>query len=112
MGLMFVFLVPLTLGTTVGMLISYDSTLSTQIWQVSGAPTGLDDQSQPMMIVVSIVNGAVLAWLVDFKYSVFLAIAVIYALTLIVMSIMAAVTGYRTFGVQPRSIINVHEGNR
>jgi hypothetical protein len=57
-----------------------------------------------MMIVVSIVNGAVLAWLVDFKYSVFLAIAVIYALTLIVMSIMAAMTGYRTFGVQPPGV--------
>lgn len=108
MGLMFVFLVPLTLGTTVGMLISYDSTaLSTQILAgVSGRTDrfGRSIGSQPMMIVVSIVNGAVLAWLVDFKYSVFLAIAVIYALTLIVMSIMAAMTGYRTFGVQPPGV--------
>lgn len=102
---MFLFLVPLTQGVTAGMLISYDSTAFSM--QVLSGVSGRADRfgralgSQPMMILIAIWDGAVMAWLLDFKYSVFLVIALVYALMVTVMSLMSALTGYRTFGVQP-----------
>ncbi|MDO5049565.1 MAG: hypothetical protein Q4D87_06760 [Actinomycetaceae bacterium] len=105
MAFILVFLTPITLGTTAGMLISYDSTA---LWlQISAGVSGRTDRfarslgTQPLAIAVSIVDGVVAAYLLDFRYSTFALIALIYAAMLITMAGMSAITGFRALGVQP-----------
>lgn len=96
---------PLIFGQTAGMLISYDSTA---YWMhVSAGVTGRADRfgrlfaSLPALIVVSILNGVLASIALPIGQSWLALTLVSFILGLLTASIMSAVTGYRTFGVQP-----------
>ncbi|EPD30946.1 hypothetical protein [Gleimia europaea] len=101
---MFVF-TPLIFGQNTGMLISYDSTA---YWMhVSAGVTGRADRfgrlfaSLPALLVVSVFNGVLASIALPIGQSWFALTIGSFMLGLLVASIMSAVTGYRTFGVQP-----------
>lgn len=96
---------PLVFGQTAGMLISYDSTA---YWMhVSAGVTGRADRfgrllaSLPALIVVSIFNGVLASIALPIGMSWLALTIASFSLGLLTASLMSAITGYRTFGVQP-----------